>query len=367
MPIAAPITRQTAGQTFTIALAVLGIGVLLQLGAVGWAFVARFHAEREPVPAEPPMFARLTAPVGMRPDFTADPFSTTIEEAPTPGLGEMRSPGALARPVPVPAGTTKPAEDVPQTRFDELVQQGKYFRDRGDTANALTRFREAGALDPRNPIAIAELAATLEAMRLPDKAAEQWKRIYEMGRAAGIYFSLAESKLREVQAQARLEALGGGTPMPPGSTGPGTTGGSGPASVAVGKLRVEERNDAASQKRFKLVIPIKALGQAKIEAPHLAIHVLFYDRLDGTNVVQTSANVNSKWVTAPADWADSDTEELAVEYQLPLPEKGSGKREFYGYLVRIYYKGQLQTTTAEPARLADDYPAPATLPRKSDL
>ena len=172
--------------------------------------------------------------------------------------------------------------------------------------------------------------------------------------------------LKPVSENGLIAALGGGTPVPPGSTGPGTTGGS-PASVAVGKLRVEERNDAASQKRFKLVIPIKALGQAKIEAPHLAIHVLFYDRLDGTNVVQTSANVNSKWVTAPADWADSDTEELAVEYQLPLPEKGSGKREFYGYLVRIYYKGQLQTATAEPARLADDYPAPATLPRKSDL
>lgn len=372
MPIAAPITRQTAGQTFTIALAVLGVGVLLQLGAVGWAFVARFHEEREPVPAEPPMFARLTAPVGMRPDFTADPFSTTIEEAPTPTLGEMRPPGALARPVPVPARTAKPTEDVPLTRFDELVQQGKYFRDRGDTANALTRFREAGAMDPRNPIAIAELAATLEAMRLPDRAAEQWKHIYEMGRAAGIYFSLAESKLREVQAQARLDALGGGgAPVLPGSTGPGTTGGGGgAATVAVGKLRVEERNDAASQKRFKLIIPIKSLGQAKIEAPHLAIHVLFYDRLDGTTVVQTSANVNSKWVTAPADWADSDTEELAVEYQLPMPEKGSGKREvreFYGYLVRIYYKGQLQSATAEPARLNDDYPAPATLPRKSDL
>ncbi len=366
MPTAAPITHQTAGQTFTIALAVLGVGVLVQLGAVGWAFVARFHQERDPVPAVAPMFARLMSPVGMRPDFTADPFSTALDEPPVPTMGEMRAPGSLARPVPVPASVAKPGEEVPQTRFDELVQQGKYVRERGDTATALTRFREAGAMEPKNPIAIAELAATFEAMRLPDKSSEQWKRIYEMGSPAGIYFSLAESKLRETQAQARLDALGGGG----GTPAPAAGGGGGPATLGVGKLRIEERNDAASQKRFKLIIPIKSLARAKIEAPDLAIHVLFYDRLDGKAVVQTSANVSSKWITAPADWVDSDTEELAVEYQLPAPEKGGAKREmreFYGYVVRIYYKGQLQAATAEPERLAEDYPAPATLPKKGDL
>ena len=317
------------------------------------------------------MFARLTSPVGMRPDFTADPFSTMLDEPPAPTLGELRAPGALARPVPVPAGVVKPGEEVPQTRFDELVQQGKYLRTRGDTANALTRFREAGAMDPKNPIAIAELAATFETMRLLDKSAEQWKRIYEMGSTAGIYYSLAESKLRETQAQARLDALGGGgPPAPAGGGSTGTTGGGGPATVGVGQLRIEDRSDAASQKRFKLVIPVKVLGRARIEAPDLAIHVLFYDRLDAKTVVQTSANVNSKWVTAPADWVDSDTEELAVEYQLPVPEKGSAKREvreFYGYVVRLYYKGQLQAAKADPERLAEDYPAPATLPKKGDL
>jgi len=371
MPTAAPITHETAGRTFTVALGVLGVGALVQLGAVGGAFVSRFHGERDPVPAELPMFARLSSPVGMRPDFTADPFSTVVDEPSTPALGEIRPPGALARPVPVPAGVAQGDEAVPQTRFDELVHQGKYLRGRGDTGNALTRFREAAAMEPRNPIAVAELAATFELMQRPEKSAEQWKRIYEMGRSAGIYFSLAESKLREVQAQARLDALGGGgTPAPTGGGAPAPTGGGGPATVGVGKLRIEDRSDNGTQKRFKLIIPIKALGQARIEAPELAIHVLFYDRLDGKTVVQTSANVNSKWITAPADWVDSGTEELSVEYHLPPPEKGSAKREardFYGYVVRIYYKGQLQTTSAEPEHLLADNPAPAVLPKKGDL
>ncbi|MCE9611330.1 MAG: hypothetical protein K8R23_14135 [Chthoniobacter sp.] len=372
MPIQSPITRQSAGKTFTVALAVLGVGALAQTGAVGWAFIARFHGPERPVPKELPMFARLTSPVGMRPDFTADPFSTMMEDVPPPGTSELSPGGAPPRPVPVPTVPTRPGVEVPQTRFDELIQQGKYLLERGDTANALTKFREAAAIDGKSPMAIAEIAATYEAMRLPDKAGEQWKRIYEMGGTAGLYFSLAEAKLKETQAVLRLEAIGGT------SGASGTSGGGGvPVAesapvgqvVELGKLRIEDRNDAGSLKRFKLIIPITTRNRARIEVPDLAIHVLFYDRLDGKSIVQTSANVSSKWVTAPADWLDSSTEELAVEYQLPPADAQRAKRElreFHGYIVRVYYKRHLQGAVAEPEQLGQDYPAPTVLPKASE-
>lgn len=370
MPISSPITRQSAGQTFTVALAVLGLGALAQTGAVGWAFVARFHEPtREVIPKELPMFARLTSPVGMRPDFTADPFSTLLEDVPLPGTTEAVGGATRPGPVPVPVLAAAPGVEVPQTRFDELVQQGKYLRERGDTVNALTKFREAGAMDAKNPVAIAEVAATFEVMRMPDKAGEQWKRIYEMGGAAGIYFSLAEAKLRETQAVSRLAALGGrGVP---GSPGAGAVAEAAPTGVSVelGRIRLEDREDAGSVKRFKLIIPIITRGRTRIEVPDLAIHVLFYDRVDGKNVVQTSANVSSKWVSAPADWLESNTEELAVEYQLPVADAQRAKREqreFYGYIVRVFYKRQLQAAAAEPARLVEDYPSPATLPKTNE-
>ena len=363
MPAASPITRQTVGATFTAALAVLGLGVLGQMGAVGWAFIARYHA-----PAEAdgfPMFARLTAPVGMRPDFSTDPFSTALEEPPPTGA-EPGAAGLPRRPMPVPAGALKTAEAVPQTRFEELILQGKQLRDRGDTGNALTKFREAAAMDPRNPIAIAELAATLERMRLPERAAEQWKRIHEMGDAAGIYFSLAESKLKETQTRAMLDATpAGAAAAAVAGSAPGAPG----TLLWLGKIRTEEQTGAASLKKFTLLIPIKARPQARIEVRDLVIHVLFYDKLDGKTVVQTSANVSSRWVTSPADWADTDTEELAVEYELPRPEAGQAKREareFFGYLVRVYYKQQLQAATAEPERLAVQYPPPPTLQKTND-
>ena len=365
MPAASPITRQTVGYTFTVALGVLGAGVVLQLGAVGWAFIARNHAS--PEIGDLPTMARLTMPVGMRPDLNSDAFPETPE---LPSADA--NPDLPPRPVPVPVGAQKMPEAVPQTRFDELIQQGKQLRERGDTGNALTRFREAAAMDARNPVAIAELAATFDRMRLFDRSAEQWKRIYEMGDAAGIYFSLAESKLKEAQARAILEAMPqtgarAAQDGPPPDTSVMIEGIAPGALLGVGKMRIEEQPEAMSLKKFTLHIPVRARPRTKVEVHDLVIHVMFYDKVDGKNVVQTSANVGSKWVTSPVDWADTDTEELAVEYQLPRPERGSREsREFFGYLVRIYYKGQLQAAVAEPERLGQQYPAPATLSKSNE-
>src|SRR6187431_38214 len=83
MSVASPITRHTVGHTFTVALGVLGLGVAVQLGAVGWAFIARHHAQPPSTGlADTPTFARLTSPSGLRPDFSSDPFTEIPEQPP---------------------------------------------------------------------------------------------------------------------------------------------------------------------------------------------------------------------------------------------------------------------------------------------
>jgi hypothetical protein len=135
------------------------------------------------------------------------------------------------------------------------------------------------------------------------------------------------------------------------------------AVFGLAKVSAEEKPDEDSPKRFTLHIPIKALPNAKIDLHGLVIQVLFYDVLNGKDIAQTGANVSSRWVKPPADWAGSDTEELAVEYQLPKPNPGAKEeRKYYGYIVRIYYQQQLQAVTAEPEALGHRYPAPPRLP-----
>ncbi len=365
MLTASPITSQPVGRTFSVAISTLGVGAVLQLGIIGWAFATR------PVNSLPSVATSETAAVIARlasastnpltqPDLSL-PFGS---ESP-PQITTPPEPSVPTKPTPFSERTPLPE---PTNRFEELVVQGKHLRERGDLSTAITKFREAGTMDPKNPIVFAELAVTYEKLGNLDRAAENWRKIYDMGDAAGIYFSLAETKLKVSQAQTVREAtqptndtvVDMSVPMEGIAAG---------ATVGLSPIRLEDEADEGSAKRFVLHIPIKARPRVKMEVRDLVIHVLFYDIVDGQNVVQTSANVNSRWMSPPADWLEGDTEELAVEYQLPKPEPKAAKREnrkYFGYIVRIYYKRQLQAATSEPERLAQQYPPPPNLPKDPD-
>ena len=153
--------------------------------------------------------------------------------------------------------------------------------------------------------------------------------------------------------------------IPPDSL-PAVEGIAADATLGLLPITSEDESDENSAKHFILRIPVKARPHAHIDVKDLVLHILFYDIINGQTVVQTSANVNSRWATPPADWVDTDTEELAVEYQLPKPEAQAAKREdrkYYGYLVRIYYQQRLQAATADPEQLLQQHPPPLILPK----
>jgi len=139
-----PIPRQSVGRTFTLAISILGAGAIFQLGAVCWAFAVRLRAQpMASVEEGAPLLAKLNA----NPDLNADPFADVATGTVGP------------KPTPVPVNSQGADDVVPTNRFEEAVAQGKTLRERGDTSTALTRFREAGAINPQSPIPIAELAA----------------------------------------------------------------------------------------------------------------------------------------------------------------------------------------------------------------
>jgi hypothetical protein len=364
MLTASPITRQTVGKTFSIAISVLGAGAVMQLGVIGWAFATRSGPPPGALTAavlkteSQTASARLSTPAPL--DLSANPLLT--EPAQTPTI----APAATIPPKPTPVQQKPPPVVEPANRFEEMLSQGRQLRERGDTSAAITKFRETSATDPKSPIPIAELAQTYEKMGYADKAGENWRKIYDMGVTAGVYFSLADAKLKASQAIALKDAV---KQAPDAATDAPIEGIAAGATLGLLPVKMEEERDDASAKKFNLHVPIKARPKARVDVKDLVIHVLFYDIVDGQNVVQTSANVNSRWETPPADWSDSDTEELAVEYQLPKADAKTAKhenRKFFGYIVRIYYKQELQAAVAEPDRLAQQYPPPPTLPKETD-
>jgi len=232
----------------------------------------------------------------------------------------------------------------------------------------LVRFREANLLDPSNAETIAQIALTYEKMGLADKAAEHWRRIFELGPDAGPLYIAAESRLKMSQAQAVASAqLSSGTPGPVDTAPVSTL--RAEATLGVGEIAREERPEPAALLKFALQIPLKAKRGARVDVRDVDIHVLFYDQLDPKTVVQTGADVSYKFTSTPVDWANGDPETLEVQYNQPVP-LGKGpkheERKYYGYVVRLYYKDELQDTRAEPESLNARFPAPQVLDRSSN-
>ena len=364
MPAAvSPIARPSVGRTFIVAISLLGCIALVQIGAVAWMFVGRFTTLTERAKLGPARLVATNAPTAT--PAPGDLVATATLDARDPF--EEARPAATTEPIapppkPVPVSSAKlNPQAPPETRYQELVLTGKQLRDRGDTGAALVKLREAMALEPQNPEAIAEMAVTFERMSLMDKAAEQWKRIYDMGSEAGSSFYIAaESRMKMSQAQAIAAAATVQSAKPAEAP---LSRFKADAMLGIGEIVRQDRAESGGT-RFALRVPIKAKPGEKVGVADVDIHVLFYDLIDGKTPVQTSADVSYRFASAPIDWATSDPETLEVEYsQQPPLAKGpkTEKREYYGYVVRVYYKGQLQDLRAEPETLNSKFPAPQTL------
>jgi len=376
-----PIQNPSFGRTLVVAAAVLGVVAVAELGGVAVAFVKRIgHPELEfsgngsdspplkidvkrliadsPPPVAPGLGADPLAsmgddrpptlrPVPLNPELVLAPPPLKRSISPSePGIPEAKGIGSPPRPTPVPLSIFTPKVDP---RYPELVEQGKLLRNSGDTAGALVKLRAAEVLDPANPLAIAEQAFTFEKMGLPEKAAEQWRKVLAMGDRGGLYFSMAQSKLHSAVQTTMREVAGGAGDIPEGKM------------LGLGKPTVKEDPDPAFAKKLTLSVPIRARMTEPIAVREMKVFVLFYDRVNGKDIARTNANVSNRWTSPPVDWQDGDTETLEVSYELPLPPARGERRDFHGYIVRLYYRGELQDTQAEPAALNQKFPAPYTL------
>jgi hypothetical protein len=381
-----PVTRQSLGRTFVVAGLVLGLAGLSQVAAVAWKFFGtapvpadavagagedgprvppgRIDIERlvteMPPPDEPALRVDddplgnepvVVGPTGVRPV----PIVPSVEPKPAPEVEPKPGPTLVARPLLQPRPTPVPLVALTpkvSPQFTELIEQGKLLRNSGDTAGALVKFREASALEPTNAQAIAEQAYTFEKMSLFDKAGEQWRRVLNLGESAGVLYSAAKSKLDMAMASTMRDVAprtgNTRTAVPDGKL------------LGIGTTAMVNDPDPASARKFVLQVPILASGAEKVSVRDMKVFVLFYDMLNGRDLASTAANVSNRWESPPADWSEGNLETLEVTYDLPAENRGE-RRDFHGYIVRLYYRNQLQDTYAEPATLNQRFPADPTL------
>lgn len=363
MEATSPVTKQTVGRTFMVSLALLGVLAAVQLAAVFWVFISRYRANAEFDALETPALAAAAGATLSEEDLVAGRPLPATSPPPAAPAEEATGSSWVARPTPVPA--VRAPTSTTEARLLEMVQQARGLRERGDTATALTRLREALAISPQSPLIISDLAITYEKMGQNDQAMALWQKIYTMGEAAGIYYSAAEAKIRATETEDA--AAQEGTGIQPGSV------------LGLRDIVKTDLPDEASEAKLTLKIPLQAKPNVPIDVRDVVIQVYFYDIIDGKDVVQTNANVSSYWTTLPADWSDDDIEVLEVEYNQPKAEETAPAekdadeaaptetplpaqlRKYFGYVVRVYYRNELQDMRAEPVSLLKDYPPPLTL------
>ncbi len=282
-----------------------------------------------------------------------------------------------------------PAVSVP----DELLQVAKALRAKGDTGNAIAKLQQAIALAPQNADVLAELAMTYESMQLFDRSNEVWTRLKSLGAAAGPLGELAVLKLQLGVPVQGIPGSTGRSPTEPAAPND-TTGIPDDSSFGISQVTQTTVDDPDALTRMTLRVGVKKRPNTEIDYTKVKIQVFFYDVVDNDQVALTDADVNYEWVTPGHNWADTDTEVLDVTYlrakkHYPVPgtelaavpdsvekatrahkSKGKGEElssaegmhQYLGYIVRVYYKEELQAVRADPTRLLNLFPPPFTAP-----
>jgi tetratricopeptide (TPR) repeat protein len=304
---------------------------------------------------------------------------------------------AVALTVASPAPGLTPATSTVSVA-DRLLKQANAARENGDTVNALARLQDAAQRDPKNAEVLAEMAMIYESIQNFDRSAETWRRVQEIGPSAGPLYELADMKLKTGVPAAPGSttglALDAGKPaaatevagvrtttegFPPGST------------LGISEVAASETPDPDSETNLMLRIAVRKRPNAVIDHTKVKIQVFFYDTVGDNDIKLTDADVSYEWLTPNHDWADSNSETLAVTYIRPKskaktaeadlaaaaaqinpakkgkpvkasPPPESSNRKYLGYIVRVYYNDQLQDKRAEPSKLLTLFPAPNTAP-----
>src|ERR1041385_3063543 len=278
MPVLAA-SSSPSDRTYSVAIGAILAFAALEIVAIAIHFGAQYRAEHATV--------RTIQP----PPPAATPNPSATPAAPAPAQTSAPSSAALSA-------------------SDRLLKEANVLRERGDTANALARLQDASQRDPRNPQVLAEMAAIYESIQLYDRSNETWKKIQDLGPAAGPLYELADMKLR-VGAAATPQP---GVPMDTAGKPLDAEGLPEGSVFGVTNVETEQIPDPDAETNFRLKIGIKKRDGVAIDHSKLRIMVLFYDSVDDDKVVATDADVNYEWLNPKHDWVESNPETLIVTY-----------------------------------------------------
>src|SRR6266487_647301 len=127
--------------------------------------------------------------------------------------------------------------------------------------------------------------------------------------------------------------------------------------LAITETTLSETNDPNAESHFTLKVGVKPRPGTQ-NGHTVRIIVSFYDLTKDNRMKPTDARVGYDWLTPASDWADATPKFLAATYVRPKTQTPSADgRRYGGFIVRVYFDGQLQDSRANPPDLLTLFPA----------
>ncbi len=319
-----------------LSYSILGLIAFLELGAVGVALAVRQapglekvstplnsqEEERKGVSESDPEVTRL---LGEFSGSTLD-FSTAPELKPLPLLdANGQEPDYSKNLAPRPM-TKDPVQE-------KLIRDAQTAHIAGDMRQAILKLEEAAKINSQDLNLLYEYASVYEEMGLYDQASDYYLKVYEQGsQEGGELYQLAASKIRDGFLEKK-------------------------ESLVLGRVRVFKDSRVQTGEKTILSVPIKSSPGEVIEQRLLSVEVQLFDKLHGDVVRASSANEPSnEWISKPVNWNNGSEEILQIKYFIPGVQtdtySNEGKRSYHGYLIDLYYDGELVDQQAYPRTLS---------------
>src|SRR5438094_6705148 len=120
--------------------------------------------------------------------------------------------------------------------------------------------------------------------------------------------------------------------------------------LAITETTLSETVDPNAQSHLTLKVGVKP--RPGTQNGHVVrIKVDFYDLTKDNRLTLTNAKVSYDWLSSGRDWTDPTPKFLAATYVRPKSKPSPDERRFGGFVVCVYFDGQLQDSRASPPEL----------------
>jgi len=311
-------------KTYSIGLYVVGIFILLEMVALLFIFWIRQEVKIE---TTGPSLAAGNEPAA----FLQLDESGALKEVPLPNL-----------PMPeIEARLDLDLKATPEEDIAKLNEDARAFRRDGNFPMAEAALEQALKIDPENVLTLTNVAMLEEAKGDSRSSLEAWKEVIRAGRngdeQAGSTVELARQRARVIEQRYRIE----GRHAPPAASSPG-----GPL-LRIDSVETDPSSPGEDPERFTKRFSIRKLEeQTGFSVNQVKIQLFFYEQTSDNRLVP--ADISARFLGDSARWDNEQkTEILEATYEKEAGSTGT----YYGYLLRIFYLGQLQDEKAEPAHL----------------